>query len=213
MSAPGYPTVFEVQARLTRAGMSVPAQAIGPHLADAIEEWERRTGFYPFLALTSATDRMYTPQSGGTMTLDLGTGAVEIVSVTNYGVQLQQDVDWYAAPDNARADGWPYLTIEFAFYITLTQKRNSIVVNARWGFCDTLPGDVVDAIANRAALMASTAYRNQQLQTATGIVTRETVGDSTIEYGNGVTERMALSEMWDAHWEKTIRRYKLMRLA
>ena len=206
----GYPAAADIVFRLAQAGIVATANDVSEHLATAIDEWERGTNCRPFLAGQAATTRRFTPDRAGTRVLDLGTGAVEIVSVVVDGQTLTADQGYFAGPENAPDNGEPFTLIEFNGYVFGPPR--SIVVSARWGYANenALPPAARGAVMGRAAILAAEPLMQKALASGTSGVVRVKEGDVEREFATGVTERRALFEQWTGQWTAALRQFRIV---
>lgn len=176
MSYPTYPTAADVENWLKSTGFwpvsdgtdegdaqeeRAQIQA-GIAAAAAADEWEKLTGWLPFLADESASDRTF-DETDTTGYLDFEGGAVTVNTVTVNGSALVLNTGYFLEPRNPR--GRPYTGIQVGSrwgYHSPYGPRNSIVVNARWGYSTTVPADVWQAILQRASINTLRGIPNEQ---------------------------------------------------
>lgn len=148
----------------------------------AIAEFERRTGWLPFLSSGQDETRLFdTPMNS---LLDLKGGLVSVTAVAVAGTAYQAGVNFWMKPGNAPAQGRPYTAIDFnglreygyagmydynpinsLFYPGTGHQ--SVSVTGRWGFCAAVPFDVAQAVIGRAlgqALGFAGSRRSRGLQ-------------------------------------------------
>ncbi len=169
-----YPTALSVEVSLRsskfwpsdeNAQMLAQSQAqIGA--AGAVAEWEKRTGWKPFLmppnAPIQARPFNRTDLDG---ILDLRAAAQELTSI-GYGVrELVAGKDYFllasADPDDLAYEP-PYTAIRFVRPLPHSSLPGQIMVSGRWGFCSELPDDVYNTILSAAKLVALTSVENLQ---------------------------------------------------
>lgn len=149
-----WPTSYEVLSFLAAAGFTVSAEAGTDQVLAAVDEWERLTGWQPFLGPTDDGDPVLAvrafdpPEWGDTLPLRGGLLSIEGVTVgvspTSTGTvlaatgyqgepvlgqpftELRFRTGWHGGPGSVRIEGW-------------------------WGYCSTLPHDAYDAVLKRAA--------------------------------------------------------------
>lgn len=128
----------------------------------AVAEWERITGWAPFLAAETASVRHFdgTDAMGW---LDFQGGAIDVTSVTVGGQLLLAEAYW-PRPGEAPLRGLAYTGIKLASrYIPRgSSAPGSIAVLARWGRVVECPGDAFLAIQQRA--MVNTLRQIENLQ-------------------------------------------------
>ena len=159
-----YPVGTDVQALLTSLGLTVPSgYSLDDAASAAVEQWERLTGWTPFLQDASATARYFDPPGtpapgrgygpfGGSRMLPLRAGIVSqsaITSVVANGRTLASGTDYRLGPLNALANKRPYSRIEFT--VPIFGQASSIVITARWGGYASVPQEVFNAIRRQAA--------------------------------------------------------------
>ncbi len=190
-------------------------------LASAVDEWERGTGWVPFLTQAADTTRTYDPPGpergpvgiyqgvnnlGGGRRLFLNAGVRSIttlkvgVSLTSTGTALTLNRDYWLRPQNATAYDRPYTYIEFAY----PQYGNpqSITVLASFGFAVILPDDAWLAILRMAAIEVLPTLELQKF----GSLVKWTESDGVSETYNA-KPYAALMEAWQAQIDKVRARY------
>lgn len=177
MSRTAYPTKTDLGDFLYSAGLISSPKTdqqsdllYGSAVAAAVTEWERGTGWVPFLSAGDQT-RSYDPPGpeqgpvgiyigvsnvGGDRRLFLKAGVRSVTSVTtgvtltNPGTLLTQNRDYWLRPSNADHSDRPFTYIEFAW--PQWGNPQSIVVVAPFGFGATVPDDAWSAILKMAAI-------------------------------------------------------------
>lgn len=153
-------------------------------IAAVITEWQRRTGFYPFLVARDGsgndvdTSRTFDPPGpqrgpvgpgaffgianvGGSRRLMVQGGFLSIttlttgVTPTSTGTVLTANRDYWIRPQNADAQGKPFTYVEFAG--TQYGNPSSIVIVGKWGFTNAIDGTVFRAILRGAAAESADA--------------------------------------------------------
>lgn len=218
------PTETDLSALLYSAGMiaapatSTQAQAdYATAITAASDEWNRVTGYKPFLANAADVLRKFDPPGpmirgtrygyrsrGGERFLEFeGCGLVSLTSVTtgvdnvSAGTVRTLGTDFYLYPANAVAENTPYTRIEFVLPVYGSQQ--SVQVLGKWGFSATLPDDAWSAILRMAALELVPSLELGKfggLKSWKDSDASETYGDSPF---SGVTEQ----------WRKQINRAKM----
>lgn len=171
-----YPTPADVEALIRSAGYWPTSSAkqslaliqaqIGAEAAK--DEFEHLTGWTPFLADEAATEREFdTVDTRGY--IDFEGGALEIESVTINGTPLVFRTGYRPQPVNAISRKEAFTGIEvgsrfggYSSYAYGSSGLNPFIVSARWGRVDEIPGDVWQAIQQRAALIVLTQIDNLQ---------------------------------------------------
>lgn len=168
-----YPADSDVTSLLTSMGAQLPSGfSVTGYAAQAVAEWERRTGYIPFLN-TSGVDatRTFDPPGpnqrvmygtrlmGGGMILDLKAGLYSLTSVT-VGVTLDNPTgvlftlgrDFWLEPVNADVESKPFEFIRFR--VQQFGSQHSIQVIGRFGYGATIPQDAWEAIRRLGASLA-----------------------------------------------------------
>lgn len=139
--------------------------------AAARDEWERVTGWEPFLAGAQPSARTFnaTDHSGF---LDFEGGALAVSSVSIGGQSALGVTRYQPQPENAVSRGQAFTGIQMGCNNSTLIKPNftfngdaefgRIEVVARWGRVEEIPGDVYQAILQKAALIVLTQIENLQ---------------------------------------------------
>jgi hypothetical protein len=151
--ASNYPTATDLTTYLAARNITAPSNLL-VHLNAAIDEWERLTGYMPFLAETSDSTSHFDPPTF-TRVLDLQRGYTSITSVAvgvsdddPTGTVLTAGKDYFAIPYNGT-------TIEALRFIASPGTRpRSIKVVGKKGYATFVPDDAFRAILVRAAHFA-----------------------------------------------------------
>jgi hypothetical protein len=124
----------------------------------AADEWKRTTGWNPFLIQSTAPSErsFWSVDSRGF--LDFAGGAVSVESVWLGGNLIG---GYRFEPENATSRGMAITGIQLGvrYGVSFAQP---VVVNAVWGRVSQIPGDVWQAIQQKAALIALTQVENLQ---------------------------------------------------
>lgn len=157
-----YPDTDLVSDYLEELGLTATAGRLTSSLNSAIQQWEQGTGFIPFLAGASNTERTYTltrawmEQAARSRLFDLRAGLVpgQTITIVLDGTTLTEGEDWWPMPAVARDTDEPYTMIRFSF--ATISDYNGLSITGRWGYClsASIPADVTDAIAQKAASIA-----------------------------------------------------------
>lgn len=173
-----YPTGTDIELLLKSANYWPPdsapnlvalAQEQAQIAADgAAAEFERVTGWLPFLAKPMATARVFdgTNQTG---TLELKAGLLAdpapIVQLVTSSQTYTADVSYFMQPATAPDQGLPYTRIKFTHSIfggMTWSLPNRLTITGRWGYCATVPKDVWVAIQKKAAVETLASIQNVQ---------------------------------------------------
>lgn len=201
-----YPDSSLIQSLLGSVGIEVPEEFDFVPFADAaVSEWERTTGFKPFLAGESGTF-LYDPPGpncvgearGGARRLFLDRGFISIESITTSGVLRVEGEDYRLRPYNHSADGDPITEIDF---VSVQWGRpQCIEVVGVPGYATTIPADAWTAI-----LQLGASYVAKQL--AEGVAS---VGETEIRTEiDTVTWDSSLVAQSGATWAALARRTML----
>ena len=175
MASSTYPSATSVEILLKSASFwptDATKQVLARQQAEigasaAADEWEKRTGWNPFLMPQNAPFRTR-PYNGADLggVLNLRGAAQEIQSVSvgtrtlDFG---RGDYVFLASndPDDLAFEP-PYTAILFSQPPAHLSKPGQVRVTARWGFCTELPPLVFQQILQAAALVALTSIENLQ---------------------------------------------------
>lgn len=154
------PTEQDLCDFLTDTGLEFPQTNLGIHMNAAIELWNTKTGWVPYLAETQT--RYYDPPGphvsrnvvavyrGGGYILELDSGLISITSLSiSTSTDYVENVDFTLRPSNALLSGEAYTEIEFKW--SMTGMPNSIQIIGLFGRVTTVPDDVWEAILGMAA--------------------------------------------------------------
>lgn len=170
-----YPTATDVEVKLKSASFwpeDATKQLLALHqarigAAAAAAEWERMTGWNPFLAPPLSQAHKTRPYNGSDFdgVLNLRGAAQEISGVTVEGRSLTLDQDFWllaSADKDSLAFEPPYAAISLLYPVTSAARPARVKVTGRWGYCDEIPSDVFQKIQEAAALVALTSIENLQ---------------------------------------------------
>lgn len=163
-----YPTGMDLQVFLVGAGMldnppSANARMIDldAAMASAVSEWEKLTGWHPFLAAQAEVTRTFDPPGptstrwryeGGGNVLDLGAGFLSVSSVvhgtTDYIIG-GDSAQVYLLPVDAAAKERPFTDLRFCWPVFGVPQ--SIQVTGVCGYGAALPEDVWTILLRMAA--------------------------------------------------------------
>jgi len=153
----GYPTEAELVELLEQHGIPVPARP-GDYLAAAISDWEKATGYSPFLAEGEARRYLYDAPRFG-VPLDLGHGFFTVTEVRVDiesprepfgGRVLTESQDYVLLPYT----GPPFRAVRFITAPVVGIRAGSILITGRKGYAADVPSDVRVVVLNRAAMRA-----------------------------------------------------------
>lgn len=231
MSKTIYPTAVDLDFFLRSSGLTSATPTAEQQLmfyteavAAAVAEWERETGWVPFLTGAAQT-RTYDPPGpspggaqgpvgllygvnamGGSRKLFLNAGVRTVttlkvgVTATSTGTALTQNSDFWLRPQNATNYDRPFTYVEFgrAQY----GPPASITVLAPFGFGTIIPDDAWFAILKKSA-----KHLIPSLQTAQfGGLAKWTDADASETYRENPFQH--LIDSWDKQNTPVIARYK-----
>jgi hypothetical protein len=205
-----YPTATDLQTLLVTTGI-LDSPATAPldtldragAIAAAVAEWERQTGYQPFLAAGVDSSRYYDGPESERLLLDGGLAA-NPTYVKVGGSTYTLNSEYWVKPDNALVKGQPIGWIEFAGVLGPT--RRLIEIAGRWGYATTVPDDAWQAILAGAAVLL---YPVLALEIGRGISAID-LHDLRISYSRPGTAGPLSNEVaaWRAQWRAGVSRYR-----
>lgn len=195
------------------------ALRLDQRIREAVAEWERATGYQPFLAAGAATERPFDPPGppssagltrGGGRVLDLAAGlatftslVVGVTATTPAGTALTRNTDFWLYPLDAEAEGRPWDRVEFASL--QTGAPNSVRITGRWGWSTTVPDDAWGAILVGGALRCANQIG---LAVSGGTYSVRTLNTET-RFGGGGTMPLSVEKTeWQRQWREAVSRYR-----
>lgn len=174
MAFPTYPTADSVEILLRSASFwptDANKQSLARAQADigakaAADEWERLTGWKPFLMAPGAP--LQSRPFDGTDydgVLNLRGAAQEIAAVTFETRVLELERDFWLLASSDESDlayEPPYLALRFLRPLVGAGLPAGLRVSARWGFCSQVPAYAYQQILQAASLIALTSVENLQ---------------------------------------------------
>lgn len=184
-----YPTGSDLAAFLAPAGLDLDAFDLERLAAAGIAAFERATG-RTFLAADGT--RTFDPPTAPGGVLDLRADLAELTSVSYAGTALTVPAQVRALP----LAGPPYDRLQFQRFhgmpaLPWWSQLGQISVTGLWGYGETLPGDVFEAMLAQAALQVHA----QALHAATGGLKVWREKDRSEDYGGGSWD--ALRAGWE----------------
>lgn len=194
---------------------------LGDAVASAQAEWQRETGWVPFLSGADTT-RSFNPPGpeqgpvgiyfgvanmGGSRKLFLNAG-VRSVTTLKTGVTVQNPTgttlvlnqDYWLRPNNADTYDRPFTFIEFGY--SQWGNPNSITITAPFGFGSVCPDDAWYAILKMAAIQSVPALELAQFG---GLVKW---GDADANETYNARPFQGVADTWQAQIAPVIGRYK-----
>lgn len=165
MSHDTYPTATDLSVRLVATGIFSNPPTVLQQMLDmesaagaAATEWERMTGYEPFLATATvapAADPTYHFTPDLSCTLDLEGGFVSISAVSVNGIATTLNTEYRTMPQNAALKGKPITYLQFTPYYrlpfpALPGQVGSVAVSGVRGYSLTVPDDAWEAIMSIA---------------------------------------------------------------
>lgn len=199
-----YPTAADVEALLKSSSywpVDANKQDFARLQADigaraAADEWERLTGWSPFVADGEATTREFWNTG---QRIDFGGGALRIESVS-VGETVLEVQRYRLDPENAAVRGTALTGIRL---LSPRSGSGPVSVTARWGRVEHVPGDVWQAIQQKAALIALTQIENLQ-----SIASISEDGFSKSYDIVGIVTQKDLVGIWGKDFEKIATRWQ-----
>ncbi|HEX9998369.1 MAG TPA: hypothetical protein VGB45_14620 [Abditibacterium sp.] len=177
-----YPTATDVEVKLKSSSFwptDATKQLLAQHQAQigaagAAAEWERMTGWNPFLAPPASQPHKTRPYNGSDLdgVLNLRAAAQEISSVSVDGRVLVAERDFWllsSADEENLAFEPPYTALKLLYPMVGSSRPGRVKVTARWGYVDAIPPDVWQKIQEAATLVALTSIENLQSIASIGI--------------------------------------------
>lgn len=176
----------------------------------AIAEWERLTGYTPFLSdgtIKTMTFNVDARAFSSTGILQLGGGLLELSSATVSGSTIPSDYV-LLQPDNAPLRGKPYRWLKFPTlknrYLSSGVMPLKFVVTGKIGYGLTVPADAWEEVLEMACLFTLTGVENLQSLASLSMDDFNKQLDIV-----GVITQKDLMQQWGKSFEKTARRFAL----
>ena len=145
MSKTAWITEPELATYLAALGVARPAGVtLTDVIAAVVSEWERRTGWSPFVAESTASVATFAATDGNGI-LRLPSGYTSITSITVDGLAMTSGLDYAVWPETQT----PISRVQFRGCVQTAPP--SIVVTGKRGWGATIPDDVWQAVRARAA--------------------------------------------------------------
>ena len=208
-----YPVDSDITALINGSGITLPSgYSTSGYAAAAIDEWEKLTGFIPFLNTEGSSAQTFDPPGvrpnaksygslyGGERVMALKGGLVSVASVVSSGQTMVLGTDYRLRPGNAAAKGKPFTWIEFAYPIW--GLPDSVVVTGVFGYCSgSIPQTAWDAIVRIGAAMVA----RDVLQGIYASPTDIKEGDEAVQQDSF----RDLGQAWEAYSARMVDFYKL----
>lgn len=193
-----YPNGSDLAAALVTRGILSAVPGDVTNLADIISgvctEFERDTGWVPFLYPGGETTRNFDPPT--TPVLFLNVGLLDVTTFTVSDTAQTVEEDYWLEP----AGSGPYTRIRFAYQPS--GNPQTIEINGQWGYTATLPADVERALLGKAMAV----YLRDTANGYNGIggsPTRITQDDVSKDYGENGT----LIKQFERAYANAVARY------
>lgn len=217
MPYPTYPLADDLQAFLGTPGLDIPPTLdLASKVESAIDEWEERTGWGPYLSTGQPEMRLFDPpchskslylQSGLLSLTSLKVGVVPRADgsyAPGSGTLLINNRNFYAHPKNAAVRG--LVATEIEFLSPVRGVPQSIAITGVWGRVLQVPGDVWQAVLQKAAALCAP-------ELAVGIsggVYERREGDEMVRFGGSadggpLAQQIAL---WESNFDRLAGRKK-----
>lgn len=208
MSESTWPTADDVIDELKEVGLTIePGRTLDRALRTAIEAFEAATHYSPFIASEEATERRIEMPHEPSEYIDMGMGAVKIISVGLGDGLLAVDSLVIPLPQERNQ---PYTYLHFPHFVRrgwdyFSDNDGALRVTARWGYCDTLPALVETAVIGYAASAIAEKYFRQDESRAV-----EEVEEAEVKrkWSTSVTERRAVFESWTKQWNFAVNKFR-----
>lgn len=196
------PTTADVEAFLEAGGITLSAAAqaqLSPCLESALDEWERRTGWVPFIAATQT--RKY--DTDGSSSLVLDNAIVSDYTVTLDTTQLVEGTHYELRPYNHSRKR------EIYFYSAPSAGIRRVEVQAKFGYSADWPDDAKQAVIVRAAALMIENQQASKAFASGGAVSEVAVADVKVVYGDYGSESAIYG--WMNLFDQTVMRYRRAR--
>ena len=172
--------------------------------ADAVkDEFETRTGRKPFL-ITRATLPHDTTTTDGMLHLSIPAKTIYGVNISGSVTPVDPTTYW-TYPTTSALTGSPIEFIQFSqnyFGGRVATKPNQIVVDADYGYSNTIPAMVWRAGSNMAALMAISSIQGESDLSSIS----EDGFSQSFDLVGPIDDKTRM-KLWPEQWEKVIRAY------
>jgi len=194
----------------------------------AKEEFERLTGYLPFLSSGEQETRTFDgPESS---ILQLRAGLLSLTSLVINTVTYTENSQFVLQPTDAPGRRLPYTYVDFGSgwqsggyglgsdfasgfgagsavglgYVG--GGRRAISITGVWGYCATLPADVKQALISFGAARVAPRL----MHSVTGGLKQQKVGNDSWTWGENFFGGQMSA--WDAEFQEAVRKYRLFRL-
>jgi hypothetical protein len=202
-----WPLVADVQGLLAASNVTLGAGTTSDYIdlriKGAVDELTKRTHRQ---FLTTTETRNFDGSGTGEMVVD---EYRTITSITLYLIPTMSVVEIIDFVQVERAT-FPQTRIQiyqgpvnvpFGWFTRFPEGRSNVGITGTWGYADTIPADVWEAVAMRAAAKLADANRLNQ----NGVVTDVKDDDQDVKWGKGTFGEMS---GWDAQFDAVCERYR-----
>jgi hypothetical protein len=193
-----YPVGSDLAAALVARGILTAVPADTTELSDIMSgvctEFERDSGWLPFLYPGGETTRTFDPPTTPVLFLNVG-----LLDITTFEVSDTAQVageDYWLEP----AGSGPYTRIRFAYQPA--GEPQSIEINGEWGYTTVLPADLERALIGKAVAVYLRDTANAYVGIG-GVPTRIKQDDVEKEYGENGT----LIKQFERAYANAVSRY------
>ena len=192
----GWPTLADVEARLSDMGLTPPADATtNAMIAAAVAAWEKATRYEPFLSSGDDSTRYFRPEYHAvnqTHLVFFNGGIIAVptsFTVNGYydengayagGQVLVVNRDYQLFPENAEERERPYTYAE-VFWSRMDTRSKNVKVVAPVGFAETVPGQAWEAVMQEILVRVFPS----QMVSVSGGAQRKKLGSAEVDYGSG----------------------------
>lgn len=191
-----WPTTGEVTTELGAYGVTLPTGVVLANKLDAaISRFEKITGYSPFLADADNVNVLVDPSFSPSIILPCG--FVSIAEISDDGVALTPNEDWWPGPTGAPDRNAPYtfVTLATSTYARIMSLANSpghpaqLTIQGKRGYADPLPADAYEAV-----LLMTVASVMRVSDGGTGGISELKQQNLSIKYGKSQLDQPTLLE-------------------
>jgi hypothetical protein len=204
----GWPTSTDLGDFLTAAGYDYGSADLDLAIGEAVEEWEKRTGYKPFLRDSSDQTLYFDPPGAGSFGCVLDVRHLLTLTSLSYGLEedgtggtaMAQGTDFVMLPYDGGANETPWTHVRFLS--NPYGGARSIKVVGKRGYSSTCPDDVFKAILKKAAASVVMDLRVGHPGEATSVKQGPVEFQYGSEAGRGTVDR------FNNDFDRAVRRYR-----
>jgi hypothetical protein len=134
------------------------------NIQGAIAEFNRRTGWHPFVNSSGAPQTRTFTATDSNGVLELGAGLLSLTSVSMGGQSYVQDIQFWLEPANASYEGEPFTSVLFngRYGTSMYATPNRISITGVWGRYREWPADAWNEILRKAAIQTLAVINQEQ---------------------------------------------------